>query len=160
MLALGLGITGGWYGRELAAPAPGLPMADAVQAYHLFSGENAPPVDFAANEPGALQHWLDRHFDAAAPMPDLGPYGFHPVGARLMATEQGAAAVVLYKDERGETVLFYIRPPGRTAIGRGSRRDDGLVAQYWADRSYHYAVVSVGSSPRSAAVQQALAPLI
>ena len=77
-----------------------------------------------------------------------------------MATDQGAAAMVLYRDDRGETILFYVRPPGHKTIGRGSRRAEGLVAQYWADGTYHYAVVSQGTSPRSAAVQQAIAPLI
>lgn len=160
LLAFGLGGVGGWQGHGMVMQSTSLPMADAVQAYRLFSESGNPVVDIAAGEPGKLQNWLDMHFVHAAPMPDLKSYGFRPVGGRLMATEQGSAAMVLYRDDRGETVLFYIRPPGHTAIGRGSRREGDLLAQYWADQGYHYAVVSTGSSPRSAAVQRALDPLI
>ena len=160
VLALTLGITGGWHGRGAFTPSTGLPMADAVEAYRLFNSVSSPAVDLATHETSTLQRWLDSHFEAAAPMPDFEPYGFRPVGARLMATDQGSAAMVLYRDDRGETILFYVRPPGHKTIGRGSRRAEGLVAQYWADGTYHYAVVSQGTSPRSAAVQQAIAPLI
>lgn len=160
LLAFGLGSLGGWQGRDMAMQSVSLPMADAVLAYRLFSQNQSPAVDVDAGEPGKLQGWLDAHFAHAAPMPDLKNYGFHPVGGRLMATEQGSAAMILYRDDRGESVLFYIRPPGNTDIGRGSRRDGDLLAQYWTDQGYHYAVVSAGNSPRAASVQRALAPLI
>ncbi|MCF5547845.1 anti-sigma factor family protein [Pseudomonas salomonii] len=143
LIAVGLGGLGGWHAREATQP-PMLPMADAMQAFRLFAQDGIMPADFNAEDGGTMQAWLDRYFNQAHRLPDLSQAGFKPVSGRLLTTEQGAAAMVLYEDPQGHRISFYIRPPGpeNGFLPRGSRSADGLQADYWSDGGYNYAMVS------------------
>ena len=160
VMALGIGGVGGWQTRELAMRQNYLPMADAVQAYRMFAASEGPQVvDVSATDPRALQSWLDRHFVQPAPLPDFTAYGFRPAGGRLMPTEQGTAAMVLYRNDQGQTIVYYVRPPGNLLrFGNGNRQDGNLLAQYWRQGRYSYAVVSPTDTPVTRTLQQAIEP--
>lgn len=160
LLSLGVGGIGGWQAREWSRPAaPAMlanaPMADAIAAHRLFAAHAELRADSAA---GAVQPWLDANFRRPMRLPDLSAAGYRPVGARLLATDQGAAALVVYQDAGGEAISFYIRPPGprRHMLPRGDRRDGGLLAQYWSRGGYNYAMVSAGDDASAQVVRQAL----
>ena len=142
VLAVSLGGLGGWHARE-ATQTPLLPMADAMQAYRLFAQDGIMPADYQAQGSGNMQAWLDRYFNQAHRLPDLSAAGFKPVSGRLLTTDQGAAAMVLYEDPQGRRISFYIRPPGpdNGFLPRGSRSADGLQADYWSGSGYNYAMV-------------------
>ena len=124
-------------------------MADAMQAFRLFAQDGILPADYRAQDSGTMQAWLDRYFQQAQRLPDLSQSGFTPVSGRLLTTDQGAAAMVLYQDAQGRRISFYIRPPGpdNGFLPRGSRTADGLQAQYWSGGGYNYAVVSPVDHP-------------
>ncbi len=140
LLALGLGGTFGWQARGMRPPAHP-PMADAVAAYRQFVDADAPPMEFDARRSGDLQQWLQRHFGEAGQVPDLSAAGYRLLGGRLLSTEQGAAAMLVYQDASGARVGFYLRPRAQR-LGRGQRRDGDLLAQYWSYRNASFAVVS------------------
>ncbi|MGR3889244.1 anti-sigma factor family protein [Pseudomonas sp. 1152_12] len=143
LIAVSLGGIGGWHAREATQPAM-LPMADAMQAFRLFAQDGIMPADYNAQDSSTMQAWLDRYFNQAHRLPDLSQAGFKPVSGRLLTTEQGAAAMVLYEDPQGRRMSFYIRPPGpeNGFLPRGSRSADGLQAEYWSGSGYNYAMVS------------------
>lgn len=140
LLAFGMGGGAGWQARELRPPQPHLPMADAVAAYRQFVDADAPPMEFDASRADDLQRWLQRHFGEAGRVPDLRPAGYQLMGGRLLSTEQGAAAMLVYQDGSGARVGFYLRPRGR--LHDGQRRDGDLLAQYWSHRNTSFALVS------------------
>ncbi len=148
LIAVSLGGLGGWHAREATQP-PLQPMADAMQAFRLFAQDGILPADYSAQDSGTMQAWLDRYFHQAHRLPDLSQSGFQPVSGRLLTTDQGAAAMVLYQDAQGRRISFYIRPPGpgNGFLPRGSRTADGLQAQYWSGGGYNYAVVSPADHP-------------
>ena len=148
LIAVSLGGIGGWHAREATQP-PLLPMADAMQAYRLFAQDGIMPADYRSSDSGTMQTWLDRYFNQAHRLPDLSQAGFTPVSGRLLTTDQGAAAMVLYQDAQGRRISFYIRPPGpdNGFLPRGERTADGLQAQYWSGGGYNYAVVSPAGQP-------------
>jgi len=148
LMAVSLGGLGGWQARE-ATQTPLLPMADAMQAFRLFAQEGIMPADYKGEDSGTMQAWLDRYFNQAHRLPDLSQAGFTPVSGRLLTTDQGAAAMVLYQDTQGRRISFYIRPPGpdNGFLPRGERTADGLQAQYWSGGGYNYAVVSPTDQP-------------
>ncbi|UOP11015.1 anti-sigma factor family protein [Pseudomonas palleroniana] len=148
LIAVSLGGLGGWHARE-ATQAPTLPMADAMQAFRLFAQDGIMPADYQTQDGSAMQAWLDRYFNRAHRLPDLSPSGFKPVSGRLLTTDQGAAAMVLYEDAQGHRLSFYIRPPGPNNgfLPRGSRSADGLEAQYWSGGGYNYAMVRPADQP-------------
>jgi len=160
LLTLSLGTLGGWQLRDMSMRKTYLPMADATQAYRLFaSGDMAQKVDMKTSAPNELQNWLNQHFIQTAPLPDFSVYGFKPVGGRLMASDKGAAAMVLYQNEQGQAIVYYIRPPGELFnFGTGNRQDGDLLTQYWRQGRYFYAVVSRADTAAALPVQRAIEP--
>lgn len=144
LVAVSVGGLGGWHARQATLAGAVLPMADAMQAYRLFAQDGILPADYRVQGDGDMQGWLDRYFNQAYRLPDLSQAGFKAVSGRLLSTEQGAAAMVLYEDPQGRRISFYIRPPGpeNKLLPRGSRSADGLQAEYWSGAGYNYAMVS------------------
>ncbi|MDE2497605.1 MAG: anti-sigma factor [Xanthomonadaceae bacterium] len=144
VLALGAGGIGGWQAHTLFTPAAAAPMADALQAYRMFATGRHANLDVVQRHAGELQAWLDERFQRAAPLPDLDASGFMPVGGRLIATDSGPAAMVLYENRNGDAISFYIRSPSSRAgmLARGQRREGQLAAAYWSGNGYNYALVS------------------
>lgn len=163
LLTLALGAAGGWQWRDLDMRKTYLPMADATQAYRMFASDESTAMvdiraDAGADNAQQLQHWLDRHFVQAAPLPDFSAYGFKPVGGRLMASDKGPAAMVVYQNGQGQAIVYYLRPPGELFnFGNGNRRDGKLLTQYWRQGRYFYAVVSP-DSPETLPLQRAVEP--
>lgn len=157
VLTLAIGAVGGWQAHTWTMPAPAPPMGDALQAYRMFASAGDTDLDVTQGRLGSLQRWLDQHFEHAAQLPDLTGAGFHTVGARLIATATGPAAMVVYKNTQGQAIGFYIRPPSRRKgfLPRGKRRAGRLVVAYWSDSSYNYALVSHADAPQLRAVNQA-----
>lgn len=159
VLCLGLGGLGGWQasGWHQARLEP--PMGDALQAYRMFASVPAPRFDFVPHGGSGMQAWLDRHFVRAPRLPDLHASGFLPMGARLLATSDGPAAMVLYANERGGAISFYLRPPSpRGPLPRGQRRDGSLVAEYGSSDGYNYAMVGQANTPDLRVMRDALEP--
>ena len=155
LFAFVIGGGAGWQMRDLH-PAPStLPMADAVAAYRQFADADAPPMEFDTARADDLQRWLSRHFGEAGRVPDLSPAGYRLMGGRLLSTEQGAAAMLVYQDGSGARVGFYVRPRGRLA-GEGQRRDGDLLAHYWTDRGTSFALVSEAADVAARALPRLL----
>ncbi len=156
LIALSLGGLGGWQARQATLVASALPMTDAMQAYRLFAQDSIMPADYQVKGNGDMQAWLDRYFTQAHRLPDLSQAGFNPVSGRLLTTDQGAAAMVLYENPQGRRISFYIRPPGpqNTLLPRGSRSADGLQAEYWSSPGYNYAMVSQENEPTTQLLKQ------
>lgn len=158
LIAVSVGGLSGWQAREMTLANNVLPMADAVQAYRMFAVNDNMASDWNTAKPNNVQVWLDKNFAQANRLPDLESAGFKPVSGRLTSTEQGAAAMVVYKDEQGRTLSFYIRPPGANnhLLSPGTRRDGELQANYWSGGGYNYAVVGPADDPAAQAARQAL----
>jgi anti-sigma factor RsiW len=141
LLAFGMGGGAGWQARDMRSGQAALPMADAVAAYRQYVDADAPPMEFDASRADDLQRWLHRHFGEAGRVPDLRAAGYRLMGGRLLSTEQGAAAMLVYQDGSGARVGFYLRPRGQLR-GQGQRRDGDLLARYWSVRDTSFALVS------------------
>ena len=146
-VALGVGGLSGWQLNPGAASqsnlnARPLPMQDAIQAYRVFADNPALRADALATETD-LQQWMATHFSNAQHLPDLTSKGFYPVSARMLVTEEGPAAVVMYKNDVGQQTGFYIRPPGpgNKLLPDGKRQEGSLLTRYWSDKGYNYALV-------------------
>ena len=157
LIAVSLGGLGGWHAREVTQQ-PMLPMADAMQAFRLFAQDGILPADYNTQSNSNMQAWLDRYFNQAHRLPDLSASGFTPVSGRLLTTESGAAAMVVYQNREGHKISFYIRPPGpeNSFLPRGSRSADGLQAEYWSGAGYNYAMVSPNDESTAQLLKQTI----
>lgn len=149
-LALSLGSAGGWYARGSLLNQP---MQDAVDAHRVFALD-ALPVEVKTSDPVQLRNALGARIAHTLPVPDLTRDGFELVGGRLLSTNDGPAALVLYRDPEGSSLSFYLRPSSRTAPGtRGSRQEGALLAQYWFENGYGFALVGKAADPRTERVK-------
>jgi anti-sigma factor RsiW len=149
VVALTLGGVSGWQARgDTGAGRDAAPMQDAMQAYRVFASDHPPLADARAADTN-LQQWMDGHFANAQRLPDLSAKGFRPVAVRLLVTDQGPSAMVIYENGDSRRTSFYIRPPGpgNMLLKQGQRRDGDLVAQYWSGKGYNYALVSRDDTP-------------
>ncbi|MGN7726345.1 anti-sigma factor family protein [Luteimonas sp. 22616] len=160
VLALGLGGMGGWQAKSARVAAAAPPMDDAVTAYRIFATDRTRPVEMDASHGPELQAWLSARLGRPMSLPDLQSYGFALLGGRMLATPDGAAAMLMYQDDDGRRISFYVRPSTRFADARGSRRDDGLALRYWYRNGYGFAVVGRADDPRTLEVQQAIPPAV
>jgi anti-sigma factor RsiW len=156
LIAVSVGGLSGWQAREMTLPDAPPPMTDAMQAYRLIAQQGILPADYKVNADGDMQGWLDRYFTRANRLPDLSGAGFKPVSGRLLSTEQGPAAMVVYEDQGGHKISFYVRPPGpkNYLLPRGSRSDGELQAEYWSGSGYNYAMVSPSDTPAAQMLKQ------
>lgn len=156
LIAVSVGGLGGWQARQMTQVSAPLPMTDAMQAYRLMAQQGILPADYKAGDDGDMQGWLDRYFSQAHRLPNLAGAGYKPVSGRLLSTEQGPAAMVVYEDQGGHKVSFYVRPPGpkNTFLPRGSRSDGELQAEYWSGSGYNYAMVSPSDTPAAQMLKQ------
>ncbi|WP_130907101.1 MULTISPECIES: anti-sigma factor [unclassified Pseudomonas] len=156
LIAVSVGGYSGWQAREMTFTSAQLPMTDALQAYRLIAQQGILPADYKAGDDGDMQGWLDRYFTQANRLPDLSGAGFKPASGRLLSTEQGPAAMVVYENQGGQKISFYVRPPGpkNYLLPRGSRSDGGLQAEYWSGGGYNYAMVSPTDTPAAQMLRQ------
>ncbi|MDI3272155.1 anti-sigma factor family protein [Pseudomonas sp. MDT1-16] len=156
LIAVSVGALSGWQAREMMLISATPPMTDALQAYRLIAQQGILPADYTISDDGDMQGWLDRYFTQANRLPDLSGAGFKPVSGRLLSTEQGPAAMVVYEDQSGHKVSFYVRPPGpkNYLLPRGSRSDGELQAEYWSGGGYNYAMVSPTDTPAAQLLKQ------
>lgn len=161
LMAVSVGGIGGWQARQATQASSVEPMTDALQAYRMFVQDRILPADYTVTGNGDMQAWLDRYFTQAHRLPDLSQAGFKAVSGRLLSTEQGPAAMVLYEDHQGRRISFYIRPPGpqNKLLPRGSRRDGLLQAEYWSGAGYNYAMVSQADEPTINMLKQLETPI-
>ena len=146
-VALGVGGLTGWQLNPGNTSQSGLavrplPMQDAIAAYRVFTGNPGLRADALATETD-LQQWMATRFSNSQRLPDLASKGFYPVSARMLVTEEGPAAVVMYKNDAGQQTGFYIRPPGpgNKLLPEGQRQEGSLLTRYWSDQGYNYALV-------------------
>jgi anti-sigma factor RsiW len=152
LIALGLGGVAGWAARSMTlTKSP--PMQDAVYAYKVFATDQLRPVELSADDAADLQSWLASRLGRTFALADLRPYGFRLLGGRLLSTDNGPAALILYESAAGERISFYLRPSTRFASGvRGRRIEDGLLASYWFRDGYGFALVGRAEDPRTAEI--------
>ena len=64
--------------------------------------------------------------------------------------------MVVYEDQGGHKISFYVRPPGpkNFLLPRGSRNDGELQAEYWSGGGYNYAMVSPSDTPAAQMLKQ------
>jgi anti-sigma factor RsiW len=156
VLCTGIGAVTGWQLRawhDDFRPA----MDDALEAHRLFAQEGALKPDIVPRDASDMQAWMDQHFTAAPRIPDLTDAGFRPVGGRLLATDDGPAALVLYRDGQGGVISFYLRPASsRFLLPRGEHRHGSLLAQYGPIARYWVAMVSVADDRDASIARRAL----
>lgn len=147
-LLVAFGAAGGWYGRELAGPAPAdrAMVAEAEVAHALYTPEVMHPVEVSADQGDHLARWLSKRLARPLALPDLSRAGFSLVGGRLLPAGDGPAAQLMYENREGRRITLYVVPGGGSETAMRVSERDGLTAVSW--RGERLGCVLVGDLPR------------
>lgn len=144
LFALGLGL--GWgFGRGLGpdtvAAGKATLLSEAQLAYAVYSVEVRHPVEVGASESEHLMAWLSKRLGRTLAAPDLSARGFDLVGGRLLPSETGPAAQLMYEDASGLRLTLYITAmPGNESAFRFARSEAGVSSLVWLEGGYGCAI--------------------
>jgi anti-sigma factor RsiW len=148
VILLALGAAGGYGVAELnRAPLPveGLNarhLADsAASAHRVFTVEVRHPVEVGADQEQHLVTWLGKRVGAKLVAPRLEEKGYKLVGGRLLSSDAGPAAQLMYENREGKRITAYIASSvadGQTAFQ--FRQQDKVSTFYWVDNGTGYAL--------------------
>jgi len=147
--ALGSAAQSQWSARSDSDPFATLPHRAAV-AHTVFVPEVRHPVEVGADQEAHLAAWLSRRLDARLRIPRLLDQGFQLVGGRLIPSDSGPGALIMYEDSAGRRLTLYVcvdaKDSGTTAFRFA--RQDTLSTFYWVEGRSAYALS--GELPRDA----------
>lgn len=115
--------------------------ADAVAAYRVFSVEVRHPVEVDAGHEAHLVQWLSKRLGRPLVVPNLTEVGFQLMGGRLLPSENGPAAQLMYEDGKGARLTCYYEPVG-FGVGTEFRysQSGGVGTFYWSEEGFGYAI--------------------
>jgi anti-sigma factor RsiW len=149
VLALGLGLGGGWWLHSV--PEMGLTdraMAvlgqEALSSHVVYAVDLRHPIEVPGTETPHLQQWLSNRLNRVVIAPDLSALGYHLVGGRLLATERGgAAALLMYDDADHHRISVLLRPMLTDLHAPGEMiRQNGINGRAWIANGLGIAVVA------------------
>lgn len=161
LLAFGVGwlAHGEWDlrpGSSATAKARGADFGrQSVLAYAVYSPEVRHPVEVTAAQQEHLVQWLSKRLGRQLKVPDLAPEGYELVGGRLLPGDQGARALFMYQNGKGERVTLYVGAVDGAKAGTASTAETafsftseaGTSSFYWVDQGFGYALAGRLSRP-------------
>lgn len=131
----------GWVGHVLMQPlfdGPGF-TAEAVQAHLLTTVDPGEVLPIS-------QERLARLFTRVGStrrLPDLQAFGFKPIGAELVPSDEGILLHVPYVDDEGTTISYFLVHDHEVAeVPRHILHRDGVTMAYWQHENERFAVAA------------------
>ena len=144
LVLLALGVLAGFVvGRQSALHSPAGNVArDAIAAYATYAADGLPPVERPLTDRAAITAWLSDRLGLPVAPPGLTKAGLHLTGARVLPSENGPAAFLLYEDSAGHRIALTI---GRTGMDTDDTAfrfagHDGVETIAWTDGGLTFTV--------------------
>lgn len=148
---LAFGAAMGWFAALKETPGTsGTELASAaLRAYATFAVEVAHPVEVHASDEPHLETWLSRRIGQPIIPPDLSSDGFHLLGGRVVPDVNGTAALLMYENDLGQRVTFYVAPsPSDAETALRFASSSSARGFWWVENQLGCALV--GDLPRDA----------
>ena len=134
-------VAAGWIGHMIYQPLVDGPefTAEAVQAHLLTSDDPSEVMPLS-------QERLTKLFSRIGTgdrLPNLGSFGFEPIGAELVPSDDGLLLHVPYRDSQGMTISYFLIYDQDVAeVPRHILHRDGVTFAYWQHDHERYAVAA------------------
>jgi len=131
----------GWVGHMLLQPLAALPgfTEEAVQAHLLTTVE---PDEVRPISQERLARLFTR-VGSTRRLPDLAAFGFEPIGAELVPSDEGILLHVPYRNEHGTMMSYFLVHDHEVAeVPRHILHRDGVTLAYWQHENDRYAVAA------------------
>lgn len=144
-LLISIGGAGGWMVRDMglpSSPATGSIAREAAASYRVYASDRAHPVEIRAEDGATLAEWMERQLGRSVTAPDLAASGYRFMGGRVLPTDHGPAAMLMYDDDKGTRLVMLARPmatAGNAPMSPYSQ--DGVQGYAWADDGLGYSLV-------------------
>ena len=155
LLALGaaaagvfLTLIGAWFGMQFERGAGSFlavvphTVREAAMAYAVYAPEVRHPVEVPGDQEQHLVSWLTKRMGVQVRAPRLDGLGFLLLGGRLLSSDDGPGALLMYEDQEGKRVILYACPTeedGRDTALRFAQ-DQGVSVVYWTEGPLSYAL--------------------
>lgn len=138
-------LCGGMAGWFLRGETAAITVADlgqqALEAHSVYAVEVRHPVEVAGSDKAHLQAWLSKRVGTAFTVPDLTEEGYTLLGGRLLAGNDGPAALLMYEDRKGQRLSVVLAAPGTDMETALKVQEQGrLIACTWQDGKLAVAV--------------------
>lgn len=115
---------------------------EAAMAYTVYTPEVRHPVEVPGDQAQHLVTWLSKRMGVPVQAPQLDTLGFGLVGGRLLASDDGPGALLMYENAQGQRVVLY------ACLNEDHERDsafrfgqeDGVSVFHWLEGPLSYAV--------------------
>ena len=136
----------GWTAREIggvlgwSTTAAATMATDAIAAHRTFTLEVLHPVEVTAAQQDHLRNWLSKRLGRRLIIPDLSSFGLELIGGRLLPSENGPAAQLMYNGANENRFTVYIRT-GTSGETKMYRPEENLGALLWIDEGFGCVIV-------------------
>jgi len=125
-------------------PVAGVPevVREAAMAYAVYTPEVRHPVEVPGSQEEHLVTWLTKRMGAKVQAPRLDDLGFALVGGRLVSSDDGPGALLMYENAEGKRVVLYAcrgEDEGRDTAFRFAQ-EEGVSVFYWVEGPLAYAL--------------------
>lgn len=124
-----------------SAPTASLPRMAAI-AHAVYTPEVRHPVEVGVDQEAHLVTWLSKRLGTPLNPPRLNEAGYHLIGGRLLAGDQGEVAQFMYESSNKTRLTLYVQPQAAQAADASFRyaNEQGIDVFYWVDGRYGYAL--------------------
>ena len=131
----------GWVGHMLLQPlVDGPGFTEEVLQAHLLT--TVDPTEVLPISKDRLTRLFTR-VGAERRLPDLASFGFQPIGAELVPSDEGILLHVPYRDAKGTTISYFLVHDDEIAeVPRHILHRDGVTLAYWQHQHDRYAVAA------------------
>jgi len=146
--SLFLVVTGAFIGvrlehaQLLTAGGPPDVVREAAMAYAVYSPEVSHPVEVAGDQEPHLVAWLTKRMGVPLHVPRLDGLGFRLLGGRLLSSDDGPGALLMYENKEGRRVVLYACRNEETTRNSAFRfaEDEAVSVFYWFEGPLSYAL--------------------
>ena len=131
---------------------------EAAMAYAVYAPEVRHPVEVPGDQEEHLVAWLTKRLGTPIRAPRLESLGFALLGGRLLASDDGPGALLMYEDAQGRRVVLYAclnEEKGRDTAFRFGQ-EEGVSVFYWLEGPLSYGLAGDLGRPEMLALAEAV----
>ena len=115
---------------------------EAAVAYSVYTPEVRHPVEVPGDQRDHLVGWLSKRMGHPINAPQLESFDMRLLGGRLLASEDGPGALLMYENPRGARLIIFACSSDEKSTAFHFAQQGNLSVFYWVDNSLTYAIAA------------------
>ncbi|MEW8452910.1 MAG: anti-sigma factor [Candidatus Thiodiazotropha sp.] len=113
---------------------------EAFMAYSVYTPEVRHPVEVSGDERDHLVGWLSKRMGRKIVVPHLETHDMQLLGGRLLSSDDGPGALLMYEDEKGQRIIIYACHSDERSSAFHYAKQQDVSVFYWVDDAINYAI--------------------